>query len=125
MSSKVFEDGGAYKEAQSQADGWAKFWEDKLKKRGIDFYEIPMMSGKYKWLRIWVDRGMRSDIPKEKHDNVACFYGDKQKYMQLLGITALRKAHVLLIDENGKILVQQEGEVQETSMKEFITAIDK
>ena len=115
----AFDDHGEYKEVSSQADTWTKFWEDNLKQKGVGFYEIPMMSGKYKWVSMWINSGMRGGIPKEKHDNVACFYGDKEKYLKLFGITELRKAHVFLIDKEGKILLYQKGLASESAAEKF------
>ena len=105
----AFDDHGEYKEVAAQSDTWTKFWEDNLKQKGVGYYEIPMLSSKYKWVSWWINGGMRSGIPKEKHDNVACFYGDKEKYLKAFGISELRKAHVFLIDKDGKILMYQKG----------------
>ena len=115
----AFDDHGEYKEVSSQADTWTKFWEENLKQKGIGFYEIPMMSRKYIWVSWFINGGMRGGIPKEKHGNVACFYGDKEKYLKLFGITELRKAHVFLIDKNGKILMYQKGLATETARDNF------
>ncbi len=113
----AFEDKGAYENCQKQATEWAEFWEKNLKEAQVEFYEIPMMSGKYKWVRFWVDGGMRSGIDKGKHDNVACFYGDKSKYMNLLNINDLSQAHVFLIDTEGGILSRASGAPNEETMK--------
>lgn len=100
----AFEKNGEYKNSQYQADKWSEFYANHLQEKGILFYEIPMMSKKYTWVSFWVDAGMRSGIPKEKHDKVACFYGDKMLYARLLGIEDLSQAYAFLLDENGKIL---------------------
>jgi hypothetical protein len=112
----AFEEKGEYENCQKQAELWAGVWVEKLKDQGIAFYEIPMMSGKYWWVSYWVDSGMRSGIAKEKHDNVACFYGDKEKYTKLLAIKDLSQAYVFLLDENGYIIAAASGEPDETKI---------
>lgn len=99
----VFEDRGIYENAQNQANAWASYWEGHLRSQKIDFYEIPMMSAKYVWLRWYIDGAMRAGIPRQKHANIACFYGHKEKYANVLGIRDLSQAHVFLLDAQGYI----------------------
>lgn len=105
----AFEDRGEYQNCQYQANVWAAFWEQSLQPQGVVFYEIPMMSGKYGWISWWVDSGMRSGIDKAKHDQVACFYGDKAQYMEILSIHDLSQAHVFLLDAAGVIAGRASG----------------
>jgi hypothetical protein len=117
----AFEDKGAYENCQQQAELWATFWDKHMKEAGIDFYEIPMMSGKYKWVSFWVDSGMRAGIDKQKHDNVACFYGDKSQYINALNISDLSQAHVFLLNDAGEITARASGAPNETSMNVLLS----
>ncbi|MDX1958839.1 MAG: hypothetical protein SFU98_09710 [Leptospiraceae bacterium] len=119
----AFEDKGEYENCQAQADKWARFWETNLKKKDIVFYEVPMMSGKYSWISFWVDSGMRSGIDKAKHDAVACYYGDKEKYITRLGIKNLRNAYVFLLDEEGNILITEDGEINDSKTEKILRAV--
>jgi hypothetical protein len=119
----VFEDGGVYENAQNQADKWAKYWEDNLKGRDVVFYEIPMMSGKYGLVSFWINAGMRSGIAQEKHDAVACFYGDKSVYARLLGVSDLSQAYVFLLDENGNMRCKESGLPDEMKSNRIISQL--
>ena len=92
----VFEKRGAYVKPQMQADQWKAFWVENLKAKGIDFYEIPMMSGTYSIGRGLVDGWMRDGINEALHDKVACFYGNKNKYAEALNINDLTDCYVCL-----------------------------
>ncbi|MEL6632250.1 MAG: hypothetical protein AAFQ83_12305 [Bacteroidota bacterium] len=105
----VFEDMGAYMKPQNQANAWANAYEQYLKPEGVVFYEIPMMASAFGMMRGWVDNGMRSGIPSEKHDNIACFYGDKGKYKKALSIGSYKEAHIFILDETGNILFYEHG----------------
>lgn len=119
----VFEKGGAYQVQQNEANAWTPFYEKELKPKGVVFYEIPMMAGSYALARGWIDSGMRSGIDASKHDQVACFYGNKKKYLQEMDITELGTAHLFLLDKEGKILVQVAGAPDQNKQKEFLEAL--
>lgn len=104
----VFEDKGRYQKAQSEALQWQALWEGELH-NSIDFYEIPMMSAKYRWIRWWADAGMRSGIPKGKWDHIACFYGDKFNYVNKLNVADLSEAQIFLLGTQGEILFRESG----------------
>ncbi len=119
----AFEDKGKYEEAQNQANIWASFWKDNLASKGVAFYEVPMMSGKYKWVSLWVDSGMRSGIAKEQHDQVACFYGDKSAYTSVLEIDDLSKAYGFLLNQEGEILFKVYGLPSDAVLKKLVAII--
>ena len=121
----VFEDGGKYEEPHSQATKWLQLYDTKLKNKGIDCYELPMMSGKYRLMSFIIDSGMRSGIPPEKHNKVASFYGDKKKYMEELGIYDLRRAYVYLLDENGEIVFAANGEPKDSHLSEVLSKLER
>jgi hypothetical protein len=115
----AFEDKGEYEKSQKQASIWAGVWKDNLASKGVAFYEVPMMSGKYKWVSFWVDSGMRSGIAKEQHDQVACFYGDKSVYTSVLEIDDLSKAYGFLLNQEGEILFKVYGLPSDTVIKQL------
>lgn len=109
----VFEDLGAFMTPQNQANKWAEVYEQYLQPEGVVFYEIPMMASAFSIVRGWVDNGMRSGIPIEKHDNIACYYGDKGKYKRALDIGTYKEAQIFVLDEQGQILFFASGEPTE------------
>ena len=109
MISIVFEKWGAYMKPQLQSNDWQTFWANELQPRGIDFYEIPMMSGAYKIGKSYFDSAMRSELPKATHEKIACFYGNKMKYAKALGIDDISECFICIIDEEGNILISTMG----------------
>ena len=119
----VFEKWAQYQKPQFQADKWKAFWEAELQEKGVDFYEIPMMSGVYVPISGWANSGMRSGIPKKFHSRVACFYGNKMKYAQRLQIEDITDCYVCVIDEEGIILDKVYGEIDSKKKQRLMEAI--
>ena len=109
MLSVVFEDNGQYMNQQNQSTAWQLIWEKELKPKGVEFYEIPMMRSKYKWISFIINGSMRSGIDPSFHDNVACYYGDVKDYIRILDAKNLSEAHIYLIDEKGIITASTKG----------------
>ncbi len=124
MITLVFEEGGDYKPALAESDNWQQFWREELKAKGIDFYNIPMMSSIYWVGSALINGGMRKGIDESMHNKVACFYGDKMKYAKILGITDLSKVYVCLIDETGKIVASQIGDLTDAKKTNFLNICD-
>ncbi|MCI4667422.1 MAG: hypothetical protein MRZ79_04615 [Bacteroidia bacterium] len=119
----VMEERGAYMTQQNEANSWNSFYENELKSQGVEFYEIPMMAGGYVLARGWIDSGMRSGIDPAKHANVACFYGNKKKYMKAFDISDMGTAHLFLLDEEGRILAQTTGASNPEKTENFLKAL--
>ena len=120
MITLVFEEGGDYKPALAESDKWQQFWQEELKGKGIGFYNIPMMSGIYWVGSALINGGMRKGIDESLHNKVACFYGDKMNYAEVLGITDLSKCYICLIDEKGKIIASQIGGFTDVKKEVFL-----
>jgi hypothetical protein len=90
-------------QSQPQLDSWLGPFEEKFgNKEGFTFYEVPMISSGYKFMRMVIDSGMRGGIPKYKHKNVVTMYGDVEKYMNELNLEA-RYGYAFLLDKEGII----------------------
>lgn len=97
------------RESQSQLDSWLNpFYEKFGSREGIMFYEVPMISGGYRFMKPIIDGGMRGGLPKFKHKHVVTMYGDVQSYLQALGLDP-RSGHALLLDREGIIRWQEQG----------------
>lgn len=120
----VYEKGGAYIKPQNQALKWQDFWATELGPMGIDFYEIPMMDGIYWVISPWANSGMRSGIDPAFHNKVACFYGQKMKFANALNHSDITDCYIALLDENGKILVSQTGELTSQKKQLFLQHVD-
>lgn len=119
----AFDNNGEYRPQQKQCDEWLIFWKDSLSEEGIDYYEIPMMSGKYWIISFFINGGMRNGIDPSMHDNVACFYGNKDKYKKLLGLASYDDIVTCLLDEKGRIQTIQYGAPSIKNQKEYVKVL--
>ena len=91
-------------------------------REGFAYYEVPMISSGYKFMRFLIDTGMRSGIPTEKHKNVVTMYGDVEKYVEELDLDP-RYGYAFLLDKEGIIRWQgQSFSTPESIIKLFETA---
>jgi hypothetical protein len=112
-------------QSQPQLDSWlGPFAERFGGKDGFTFYEVPMISSGYKFMRLIIDSGMRGGIPKAKHKNVVTMYGDVEKYMKELNLEA-QFGHAFLLDKEGIIRWQGKGFATPDSLKEFFALAEK
>ena len=112
-------------QSQPQLDSWlGPFAERFGGNEGFTFYEVPMISAGYKFMRPVIDSGMRGGIPKEKHKNVVTMYGDVEKYMKELNLEA-RFGYAFLLDKEGIIRWQGKGFSTTDSLKELFELAEK
>jgi hypothetical protein len=112
-------------QSQPQLDSWlGPFAERFGGKEGFTFYEVPMISSGYKFMRLIIDSGMRGGIPKEKHKNVVTMYGDVEKYMKELNLEP-RFGYAFLLDKEGIIRWQGKGFATPESLKELFELAEK
>ena len=111
------------RESQSQLDSWLEpFIKEFGNNKDFMFYEIPMISGGYKFMRFVIDGGMRSGIPEPKHKHVVTMYGDVEKYINELGLDP-SFGSAFLLDKQGHIQWQAEGFSTPEMLDElFVTA---
>jgi hypothetical protein len=106
-------------QSQPQLDSWlGPFGEKFGSNEGFTFYEVPMISSGYKFMRFVIDNGMRGGIPKNKHKNVVTMYGDVEKYMNELNLEA-RYGYAFLLDKEGTIQWQGQGFSSPETLKEL------
>ena len=112
-------------QSQPQLDSWLGPFEEKFGGReGFTFYEVPMISSGYRFMKMVIDSGMRGGIPKYKHKNVVTMYGDVEKYMNELNLEA-RYGYAFLLDKEGIIRWQGQGFSSPESLKELFDLAEK
>ena len=112
-------------QSQPQLDSWlGPFAERFGGKEGFTFYEVPMISSGYRFMRIIIDSGMRGGIPREKHKNVVTMYGDVEKYTKELNLEP-RYGYAFLLDKEGIIRWQGQGFATPESLKELFALAEK
>jgi len=113
------------RESQSQLDSWLEPFAKKFGDReGFAYYEVPMISSGYKFMRFLIDNGMRDGIPTEKHKNVVTMYGDVEKYMKELDLDA-RYGYAFLLDKEGIIRWQGQSFSTPESITELFETAEK
>jgi hypothetical protein len=106
------------RDAQKILDSWLEPFNMKFKDyEDVDFYEIPMLKRRWKLISRYIDGGMRSGIPQEKHGNVMTYYGDINKYRDILDMRDKSTGYVFLIDKEGKIRWSQSGYADESRLE--------
>ena len=104
---------------QSQLDSWLEPFVDKFgSKESYTFYEVPMISGGYKFMRPMIDGGMRAGIPTAKHKNVVTMYGDVEKYIKALSLDP-KYGYAFLLDREGIIRFQGQGFANPETLKDL------
>jgi hypothetical protein len=98
------------RQTQGGVDSWLEpFIKDYGGRDDIDFYEIPMISGNWKWMSSWIDSGMRQGVAEFKHDHVATYYGPLKKYFEYFGVRDSGTVYVFLVDPEGQIIWRETG----------------
>jgi len=110
---------------QSQLDSWLEPYVDKFgTKESHTFYEVPMISGGYKFMRPMIDGGMRAGIPTAKHKNVVTMYGDVEKYIRGLNLDP-KYGYAFLLDREGIIRWQGQGFSTPETLKELFKTAER
>ncbi len=112
------------RETQRKIDSWlVPFLNRYETDPSIQFFEIPMLASGWKLMSPIIDGGMRSGIPKQKHGNVTTYYGDVDKYCNLLSIEDKSDGYVFLLDRNGVIQWRSKGFATENGLQELFERI--
>ncbi|MFW5711828.1 MAG: hypothetical protein ACOCXF_00895 [bacterium] len=95
---------------QPQIDQWLTALADPLEQRStVEMYEIPMLAGRWRLMSGIIDGGMRSGIPAEQHSSVATFYGDVNRYKDILDMDEDNVCYLYVIAPQGTIRFAASG----------------
>ena len=113
------------RENQGQLDSWLNPFVEKFgDKKGYMFYEVPMISTGYKFMKFVIDGGMRGGIPAFKHKHVVTMYGNVEKYISALNLDP-RNGYAFLLDKEGKIRWQGQGFASKDDLNTFMREAEK
>jgi len=112
------------RESQAQLDSWLNpFYEKFGSREDSMFYEVPMISGGYKFMKMIIDGGMRGGLPEFKHKHVVTMYGDVDTYLQGLSLEK-SNGYAFLLDREGIIRWQQQGFSTEETLGSLFAATE-
>jgi len=112
------------RETQRKIDSWLEPFSKAFENdTSVQFFEIPMLARQWILMSPIIDGGMRSGIPKQKHGIVTTFYGDVNKYCELLSIKDKSDGYFFLLDKNGVIQWRSNGFATEEQLKELFDKI--
>jgi len=113
------------RESQAQLDSWLEPFIARFgSRKDFMFYEVPMISSGYKFMRLMIDGGMRAGIPNEKHRHVVTMYGDVEKYKNALNLDP-RFGHAFVLDREGIIRWQGKGFATGETLADMAAAAER
>jgi hypothetical protein len=104
-------------------------WAEKVKARyggaaDVTLFEVPMMGSAARLGRLFIDRGMRKNTPKELHGRVMTVYGGNDDWKARVGFSAPDDAYLVLIDRQGIVRWLAHGPVSEERLRELVAVVD-
>jgi hypothetical protein len=110
--------------AQSLVDTWTFPILEKYPSDEIHYYEIPMLAGGYKFVRGFIDGGMKRGVPQNLHRHVATYYGPLNKYKSDLNMPDSNTVYLFLLDKNGVIIHRDEGAANREKLSKIFSLIE-
>jgi hypothetical protein len=112
---------------QTQVDTWIPFAR-RLEEThsGLRYYELPTIRRLNVLARTFVNEGMRAGIPDPvARERTITLYLDKDEFRQALQLPHEADIHVLLLDEDGKVLWRVEGAFTQDKGDSLVTKIEE
>ena len=99
------------REQQNDVNKWIPLANSLIKKyEKLNYYELPVLSENYNLARWFIDGGMKAGIPdKSAREKTITIYTNKSKFLEVLDISEDNNIHILLLDDEGKILWRNKG----------------
>jgi hypothetical protein len=83
-----------------------------------------MISGAYKPVSRFIDRGMRGGVPKSLHDLTATFHGERREFFSSMKITDRKRAYLFVLARQGEIVFRTSGFATAGTVDEARAAIE-
>jgi hypothetical protein len=115
------------REQQKDIDTWLmqmKRFEDIDK--GFRYYEIPTIERMNRFMRWFINTGMRTGIPDVKaRERTITLYIDKEPFKKSLQITDEKKIYAVVVDRSGTVLWRATGPYDEATGKNLHDFLEK
>ena len=115
------------REQQSDVDSWMPFLKSVGERRpDLRVYEIPTLGRGYRWMRPFIDGGMRRGIPdRAVRAATITLYIDKGPFRESLRLADEERIYVLLVDRQGRVYWRTEGRFDDRAAAELARRIDE
>jgi len=114
-----------WRSQQSEVDTWIPFLKNlEDKHQDVKFYEIPIISTGFIWMKSIIDGGMRAGIPdKSARERTITLYTYKKSLLKDMGVKKQDHIAVYLINREGDILWNQRGAFTTEKGKELTSRV--
>jgi hypothetical protein len=89
----------------------------------VAYYEIPMISGGYRWVSGWIDGGMRGGVPGDLHDRTATYYGPRATFYAEMNIGDRSRPYLFVLDRAGRVVHRADGPATPAAVADVEAAI--
>jgi hypothetical protein len=112
-------------DSRFQVEEWAASFRSRYGSRtDVTLFEVPMMGSAARLGRVFIDRGMRKNTPKELHGRVMTVYGRNGDWKARVGFEAANDAYLVLVDRQGVIRWLAHGAASEERLAELFALVD-
>jgi hypothetical protein len=110
---------------QAQIDTWVAGL--RLKAPGAPaWFEVPMIKDPGRFIRGFIDGGMRRGIPSPAdRARVVTVYGDKKALLKSMGIASEAVVHAVVVERSGRITARVSGEYSPAGAAQIMAAVGR
>ena len=114
------------REQQGDVDSWMPFLKSMAVPRPrLRTYELPVLGRGYRFMRSFIDGGMRRGIPDAAvRAATITLYIDKARFREALSLPDEDRIYILLVDQQGRVQWRTDGRFDERAGAELIREID-
>ena len=112
---------------QAIVDSWIP-WAREIEQGfpGLRYYELPTIEQLPLLARFFINEGMRAGIPDPvSRQRTITLYVDKSSFCQALGMNTEKTIYILLVDRQGNVIDQQQGEYSPEKARLLLEAIEQ
>jgi hypothetical protein len=91
----------------------------------VAYYQIPVLQDAPSFVRGFILRGMRKDVPAAEQPHYIPVYDHEADWKKLVGFSGPDDAYVIVADPQGHVVWQTHGAMNDASYGEMKAAVDK
>jgi hypothetical protein len=91
----------------------------------VAYYQIPVLQDAPSFVRGFILRGMRKDVPAAEQPHYIPVYDHEADWKKLVGFSGPDEAYVIVADPQGHVVWQTHGTMNDASYGEMKAAVDR